>query len=118
MTCTAILEGYAEGLATPAPLVLERNYKWLRKAVLLPEPERAAFWEKVDAFAPTTGPQRYEDALRAAMPDPTVSMAMSPRTAGTGSLGRPRFVASGNWRGGPFPWRRRGRATTSRQELQ
>ena len=99
--CTAILEGYARGLAAPAPLVLEQDYKWLRKAVVLAEPDRAAFWEKIDALAPTAIPQRYEDALRAAMPDPAASMVMSPRSAGTGSLGRPRFVASGEWRGGP-----------------
>ncbi|WID99655.1 DUF2252 family protein (plasmid) [Bosea vestrisii] len=99
--CTAILEGYAEGLACPSPLVLERDCKWLRKAVMLPEPERAAFWDKVDALVPTAVPQRYEDALRGAMPGSAARMVISPRTAGTGSLGRPRFVASGNWRGGP-----------------
>lgn len=99
--CNAILQGYSEGLAAPAPLALERDYKWLRKAVVLPEPERAAFWEKVDALTPTAVPRRYAEALRAAMPDPAAPMVMSPRTAGTGSLGRPRFLASGNWRGGP-----------------
>ncbi|AOO83398.1 DUF2252 family protein [Bosea vaviloviae] len=99
--CTALLEGYTQGLAAPAPLVLERDYKWLRKAIVQPEPERAAFWEKIDALAPTAIPPRYENALRAVMPDPATPLVMSPRTAGTGSLGRPRFVASGTWRGGP-----------------
>ena len=41
--CAALLEGYTQGLAAPAPLVLERDYKWLRKAVMLSEPDRAAF---------------------------------------------------------------------------
>ena len=99
--CAALLEGYTQGLTAPAPLVLEREYKWLRKAVVLPEQERAAFWDKIDALASTAIPQRYEDALRAVMPDPAASLVLSPRSAGTGSLGRPRFVASGTWRGGP-----------------
>jgi len=101
VVCAAILEGYTKGLAAPSPLVLERDYKWLRKAVVLSEPKRAAFWKKVDALVRSPVPQRYEDALRAAMPDPAVPLVMCPRTAGTGSLGRPRFIARGIWRGGP-----------------
>ncbi|MEZ0213888.1 MAG: DUF2252 family protein [Xanthobacteraceae bacterium] len=99
--CDAILAGYAEGLSDPAPVVLERDFKWLRRAVLLPEPERAAFWNKFDLTKGAVIPTRYERALRTAMPAPDVSLIMAPRTAGTGSLGRPRFVARSEWKGGP-----------------
>ncbi|MBX9909277.1 MAG: DUF2252 domain-containing protein [Beijerinckiaceae bacterium] len=98
--CVAILAGYTAGLSDPAPLVLERDHKWLRKAVLLPESERAEFWKKFDLIEEVI-PRRYHGALRAAMPDPDASLVMAPRTAGTGSLGRPRFVARTEWNGGP-----------------
>jgi uncharacterized protein (DUF2252 family) len=100
--CGAILKGYTNIIAAPSPLVLERDYKWLREAVVLPEAKRAAFWEKLVSLPPTAVPQRYEDALRAALPDPDLPLVISARQAGTGSLGRPRFLASGNWRGGPI----------------
>lgn len=102
--CDAILGGYEAGLSGPTPLVIERDYKWLRKAILLPEPERAAFWDKFDRIKTTaTGsvPLRYRNALRAAMPDPDGSPVIAPRAVGTGSLGRPRFVARDDWKGGP-----------------
>ncbi|PRH84951.1 hypothetical protein C5L14_23630 [Labrys okinawensis] len=99
--CRAIADGYAAGLANPAPVVLERDHKWLRKAVLLPELERKAFWSKFDIR--TRNPIRpdYERRLRASMPDPRSECRFAPRQAGTGSLGRARFVACGEWRGGP-----------------
>jgi hypothetical protein len=99
--CAAILAGYAAGLADPQPFILERDHKWLRKVVMLPEPERADYWAKfakppAEAIAP-----RYREALQAALPDPAGAFETFPRTAGTGSLGRPRFVARTDWRGGP-----------------
>jgi hypothetical protein len=99
--CHAILEGYAAGLREPRPFTLERDPKWLRKAVMLPEPERSAFWEKFGAFGPQAIPLRYAALLRDALPDPTAAFDAFPRAAGVGSLGRPRFVARADWRGGP-----------------
>jgi hypothetical protein len=40
--------------------------------------------------------------LRAAMPRRNASLVIARRTAGTGSLGRPRFVARMEWNGGPI----------------
>ena len=99
--CEAVLEGYAAGLAAPRPFILERDHKWLRKTVVLPEPERAAYWTKFAAPPPRQIPPRYRAALGAALPDPAVPFETFPRTAGVGSLGRPRFVARADWRGGP-----------------
>lgn len=100
---TAILGGYRRGLANPLPVILERDYKWLRNAVLLPNAERKDFWEKFAALPAGKVPpaERYLAALRASLPDPDLAFAARPRTAGTGSLGRPRFVALVEWRGGP-----------------
>jgi len=99
--CRAVAAGYAAGLATPAPVVLERDHKWLRKAVLLPESERKAFWSKFDIKTGESIKPVYEERLRAAMPDPQGAYHFFPRRAGTGSLGRARFMACGEWRGGP-----------------
>jgi hypothetical protein len=100
--CDAILTGYTAGLAKPVPFVLERDFKWLRKAVILPEADRTDFWAKFDALTPAPSPPKpYVDALIAAMPIPGSSPAIFPRTAGAGSLGRPRFVGRIDWRGGP-----------------
>lgn len=99
--CEAILAGYAAGLADPRPFILERDHKWLRKAVMLPEPERAAYWNRFAAPPSRPIPPRYRQALRAALPDPDGAFETFPRSAGVGSLGRPRFVARADWRGGP-----------------
>jgi hypothetical protein len=62
--CEAILEGYAAGLAEPRPFILERDHRWLREAVVLPEPERAAFWAKFAAPKTRSISARYHHALR------------------------------------------------------
>lgn len=99
----AILGGYRRGLAEPTPIILERDYKWLRNEVLLSNGERKEFWDKFSALpiCQTPPPQKYLQALHASMPDAAIAFTARPRTAGTGSLGRPRFVAAIEWRGGP-----------------
>jgi uncharacterized protein (DUF2252 family) len=99
--CEAILMGYAAGLTEPRPFILERDHKWLRKAVVLPEPERAAYWTKFATPKTRSIPARYHQALAAALPPPAEAFETFPRTAGVGSLGRPRFVARAQWSGGP-----------------
>ncbi|AYG57780.1 DUF2252 family protein [Rhizobium jaguaris] len=99
----AILTGYRRGLKAPAPVILERDYKWLRNDVLLSNGERKAFWDKYrDLPLPAKSvPTHYLDALRRSLPDQGLDFVAKPRTAGTGSLGRPRFVTDVEWRGGP-----------------
>ncbi|NTF85796.1 DUF2252 family protein [Agrobacterium rhizogenes] len=99
----AILGGYRRGLQKPSAVILERDYKWLRNAVILSNAERKAFWDKFRDLPPTAKPvpEPYLDALRRSLPDPTLTFVPKPRTAGTGSLGRPRLVADVEWRGGP-----------------
>jgi hypothetical protein len=100
--CSAILSGYREGLQGPHPIVLDQDYAWLRELVEVPEEERAKFWEKhAKIKAGRRPPQRYRRALLAAMPEASGKAKIGPRTAGTGSLGRPRWVAVADWRGGP-----------------
>jgi len=101
----AILSGYRRGLGNPAPVILERDYKWLRNAVLLSNDERKDFWDKFAALpACKTAPQdKYVQAISHSLPDQRLDIVLKPRTAGTGSLGRPRYVALvDHWRGGPL----------------
>src|SRR5262245_7400356 len=42
--CAGILEGYADGLRDPRPIVLDRDYGWLREKVIVSEKARAKFW--------------------------------------------------------------------------
>jgi|AraplaMF_Cvi_mMF_1032049.scaffolds.fasta_scaffold00002_339 hypothetical protein len=99
----AILGGYRRGLKAPSPVILERDYKWLRNAVILSDAERKAFWDKYRDLPPPAKPvpTPYVEALRRSLPDEELPFVAKPRTAGTGSLGRPRFIADVEWRGGP-----------------
>lgn len=99
--CEALLTGYRAGLDNPAPVILERKHNWLRKAVLLPERERADFWDGIAALEPADPTPRFKRVLLDALPQGAVPQKFAPRTAGTGSLGRPRFVVCARWRGGP-----------------
>ena len=109
--CASILKGYREGLADPKPFVLDREHEWLREIVVVPEEERHKFWEKFDpekninekkgAGRKRKVPARYVTALESALPDRHMQLAYWPRTAGTGSLGRPRWIGYGLWQGAP-----------------
>lgn len=100
--CRALLEGYREGLDAPQPIVIESAYGWLRKAVMRKRGDRKAFWEKMEGFTAGRPPAGWREALAASMPEPRLPMTIGPRLAGTGSLGRPRYVAVATWRGGPL----------------
>jgi hypothetical protein len=98
--CTSIWQGYLDGISAPGSVILERDHRWLRDAIMLPEKQRAKWWSKLDQPDETV-PERYRVALAAALPDQAASFVAFARTAGTGSLGRPRHVAVADWRGGP-----------------
>ena len=101
--CAAILSGYRKGLKTPHPFVLDDSHRWLRDVLAISDDERAEFWTKMETLKrPKKLPRkRYRRAIHEAMPDSSARIVkLGPRTAGTGSLGRPRWVAIADWRGG------------------
>ena len=108
--CANILQGYAHGLEAPEAFVLDRQHMWLRTRFVVGEAERAMFWQKIenqyhDVLAKKKAeqpPARWLKLLSSALPDPSIALAFWRRTAGTGSLGRPRWLGYGIWRGGPL----------------
>jgi len=107
----SILRGYREGLEHPHAFVLDQRYRRLRQEFEVPEEERAKFWQKMNPEAnirrakkkrQARPPKRFMDALHAGRPEPVCDLAFWPRTAGAGSLGRPRWVGFGLWHGAPI----------------
>jgi Uncharacterized protein conserved in bacteria (DUF2252) len=100
--CAAIIEGYGEGLSDPRPFVLDEKHAWLRGLFEVPDVEREGFWKKIDklARAPNAPAERYRRVIAGAMPERGIDIKFRPRSAGTGSLGRPRWVGMAEWRGG------------------
>lgn len=98
-----MLRGYQRGLESPRPITLDLDYAWLRNLVVVPNAERIHFWTKMESLKPAKQPppKRYVKMLAGAMPEPGLKMSFSPRTAGLGSLGRPRWVGFAQWRGAP-----------------
>jgi hypothetical protein len=100
----ALLAGYAAGLDAPGPKVLDQQPGKLRDAVLAnPGEAGESFWQALEAKLKATGSKpgaRWVAALQAALPPAATIRRIARRTAGTGSLGRPRWVALAEWRGG------------------
>jgi hypothetical protein len=102
----AILDGYRQGLSERVPFILERENRWLREAVMIGSAERDAFWRDIEELVDrrpvgVDPPARFRRCLGRSLPDGLMP-DMAPRTAGTGSLGRPRYIASATWHGGPI----------------
>ena len=100
--CTAILEGYSKMLDQGGcPLVLAERHPWLREMATgnLRDPE--PFWAKFDKMAVVSDvPSEVNYALEQCLPEKGLSYKLLHRIAGLGSLGRQRFVALADWRGG------------------
>ena len=99
----AIASGYLEGLEMGGkPFALAEHHPGLRAMATarLHEPEK--FWEKLHALS-DVGEGPPAEALKAIsrmMPEQGLSWRIVHRVAGLGSLGRERYVAIGEWRGG------------------
>ncbi|HVU53073.1 MAG TPA: DUF2252 family protein, partial [Polyangia bacterium] len=98
----AILAGYREGLERgPRTFALEEHNGWLRRVALNELRDPVAFWNKMGALRNARDPDA--DAVRAllaALPGGDRPARICRRVAGMGSLGRPRYVALAEWRGG------------------
>ncbi|MGD0412621.1 MAG: DUF2252 family protein [Verrucomicrobiota bacterium] len=100
--CAAILEGYAKGLENGGePFVLAEKHPLLRDIATSRLRDPTLFWEKFEAL-PTVKPvpAQVMRLLKQAMPERGLPFRVAHRQAGLGSLGRQRFTALADWRGG------------------
>lgn len=99
--CDALLDGYGDWLAKDGhPYVLEEDHGWLRALALSGAAGPEAFWKKMAALPAATPPEAARAPLLAQLPPGAVLDRFASRTSGLGSLGRQRFVALAEWRGG------------------
>ena len=101
--CAAILAGYTAGLEGGGqPFVLEENHPWLREAAMGDQRDPKSFWSKVGGLQVISKgvPKDARRALERMLPERHLDFAVYHRSAGMGSLGRQRFVAVAEWRGG------------------
>jgi Uncharacterized protein conserved in bacteria (DUF2252) len=97
----AVLEGYSEFLeAGGKPFILEESHPALREMAMGAEREPTRFWSKLIKLPRVTPPKGTQRLLQRALPDKAEDIAFSPRIAGVGSLGRPRYVATASCNGG------------------
>jgi hypothetical protein len=105
--CTNVLDGYARGVELPKACILDRDHLKMRKKFVVSETDRTKFWDKIgaahaQAIADKKMPKPpWRKLFAAALPE-KIPLSYWPRTAGTGSLGRQRWVAYGTWRNGPL----------------
>jgi Uncharacterized protein conserved in bacteria (DUF2252) len=100
---TAILKGYVDGVESGGrPFALAEHHTTLRDMAVhrLHDPE--AYWAKLHALPECTepAPGGATKAISRMMPEGGMGWKMSHRIAGLGSLGRERWVALAEWRGG------------------
>lgn len=98
----AILDGYRQGLEAGAePFVLAERHEGLRRMATesLKDPEK--FWEKLEKLATVEDvPADAARALETTLPEPGLAHRVVHRRSGLGSLGRERYTAIADWRGG------------------
>lgn len=97
---TAILEGYGEWLTRGgAPFVLEEGHDWLRKLAINALRDPPTFWAKLEKNPDCAPPTELAALLHQYLPEKAEIRRVTSRTAGLGSLGRPRFVALADFGG-------------------
>ncbi|HLW77274.1 MAG TPA: DUF2252 family protein [Bryobacteraceae bacterium] len=99
----AILEGYRDGLAKNGrPFALAEHHPALREIAVERLKQPQLFWDKLNLLPTWKGriPSSAMKALLRMMPGGEVACRVAHRVSGLGSLGRRRFVALAQWRGG------------------
>jgi hypothetical protein len=101
---TAILTGYTEGTqAGGCAYVLAERHQWLRETAATRLANPIPYWEKLEALPQLKAcavPETAAVALEHMLPQRELPYTVRHRVAGLGSLGRPRYTALADWRGG------------------
>jgi hypothetical protein len=99
----AILKGYAGALtAGGRPFTLAEKHPTIREMAVLRLHRPEKYWEKLQALPDikVPVPAGARKALERMMPERGIDFRIAHRIAGLGSLGRERYVALAEWRGG------------------
>ena len=99
----AILKGYREGAAAGGrPFALAEHHSALRHMATTRLHDVAAYWEKLLGLPQlkTKPPAGASKAIDRMMPERRLPWRLAHRVAGLGSLGRERYLAVAQWRGG------------------
>ena len=99
--CDAIIEGYGEQLKLGGKaIVLEEEHVWLRDLAQGADRDPVPFWTKMNALPDATPLKAVQTLLEESLPPAALLKRFTTRTAGLGSLGRPRYVALASWHDG------------------
>jgi uncharacterized protein (DUF2252 family) len=101
--CDAILTGYAEGLQQGGrPFVLAERHQGLRIEATGSLRDPVVFWAKIEQLPSARGklPLSATRILERLLPEAGLRYRVVHRIAGLGSLGRERWAAIAEWRGG------------------
>ena len=102
--CDAILAGYREGFEKGgAPFVLAEQHVWLREWAMMELRDPVTFWQKFDQLTILRNgvPPPVMAILKRALPESRMPFqVVHHRQSGLGSLGRRRYAALADWRGG------------------
>ncbi len=99
----AILDGYRDSLSRGGePIVLAESHLHLRRSAVARLHDPGEYWRKLDKLPTYKGrlPKSAAKALARWMPERDLDFRVVHRAAGLGSLGRQRFAAIAEWRGG------------------
>jgi uncharacterized protein DUF2252 len=98
--CAAILRGYVAGLIEPRPTLLDEQELWMRPLVSCSDDDRKEFWREVSRYPDVEPPRKAALGLQRSLPKHANITRFSTRMKGGGGLGRPRYIAEAEWRGG------------------
>jgi hypothetical protein len=96
----SIIAGYKDGLAAPRASLLDGQEAWLRPFLAASDTERRKFWQEIDELTPAGPDKAVRKGFKKSFPDGISDLRIFTQSKGGGSLGRPRFVATAEWRGG------------------
>ena len=97
----AILAGYARGLETPHPIIVDKYAPWLYPFVTPSPSKREEFKQEIRIDPDCQPPAQAVEGLSKSFPPGVTIDGYAARSKGGGSLGRPRFAAFATWQGGP-----------------
>ena len=95
----AILAGYVRGLETPHPVIVDEYAPWLYPFVTPSPSKREEFKQEIKADPECQPPAQAVEGFSKSFPPGVTIDGYATMSKGGGSLGRPRFVAIGEWRG-------------------